>query len=91
MVVEDERAVAQQGPAWPGCSVMLRAAHQSIASAAGHAGSWVHMMAVHSGYEEPTGSARPPGIVIVPSRGGRSPLSRLSVMAEVMPWFSARA
>src|SRR5271169_2091268 len=42
---------------WPGCSVMLRAAHQSIASAAGHAGSWVHIMAVHSGGEEPPGSA----------------------------------
>jgi hypothetical protein len=42
---------------WPGCSAMLRAAHQSIASAAGHAGSWVHTMAVHSGCEESAGSA----------------------------------
>jgi hypothetical protein len=29
---------------WPGWVVILRAAHQSIASAAGHAGSWVHVM-----------------------------------------------
>src|SRR5271165_5680895 len=119
---------------WPGCSVMLRAAHQSIASAAGHAGSWVHIMAVHSGYEEPAGSAPavryrdlfPAGAagsgcrtaakptetsvlrsgrkvsgVAVPGSAGpvsetivprsaaapESFLSRLSVMAEVLPWF----
>jgi hypothetical protein len=33
---------------WPGCSAMLRAAHQSIASAAGQAGSWAHMTAARA-------------------------------------------
>jgi hypothetical protein len=40
---------------WPGYSVVLRAAHQSIALADGHAGSWVHMMAVHSGCAKSAG------------------------------------
>lgn len=57
MVVEDERAVAQQGPALAGVLGDV-AGRPPVDRVGGRAcRSWVHMMAVHSGYEEPTGSA----------------------------------